>query len=422
MKKLNMLLARSSIFAIFIVIVTSSVTFAATLDEAIYSAHKNADEIAIRALNVNLSEVEVSHALQKFLPEVKYSIDRGSGRMNTSIEGYGVTNYDVKNDSFTIKEDLSLHRLIPEYIVRQNTLKSDLAKYQLFLNDFTIRMVQNYVDIIIARENLALAKDLDISIASEEYNSTIKKIIGSINIIDFLGVESRYDDSQSRIIQAQMQVQQLEDLYALYTKTQPTSMNLPTKFLLPANNLNDYLAMVRTSNKSLEDIRSRMIVASSSKNAAYVDLFLPKASVEYADKKSIFAFFPGTPSFQQKQLVMSLEMDIYDKGEKVSNIAKASILKRMTERELQMAHDTLEIQAKTLWGSHHSLYLLHQAKRKELEVEQARLNIAKAKFAKKSISLVDLVQVKANFYNAKINYLNTYKEFVVNYYKLLGTL
>lgn len=395
---------------------------AVTLDNAIQMAHENADQIAIQSLNLDLSKAEVTNALQKFLPRISYGFQRGTGTLTTSLYPGESMNYDIKNDTFSVKEDLSLHRIIPEYIVKQKTLQSNIAKYQMFLSDFTLLVVENYIGIIIARENLALAKDLDLSIASMNHDATIKNIIGSINVIEFLGIESRYDDSKARVIQAEMQVQQLESIYKLYTKSQPGNLSIPHKFILPTTTLQDYLAMVNETNKTLEDIKNRIIVTDSAKFASYADIFMPKLSAEYADMKSIFPFFAGAPSFRQKQFVTSAEFEIYDKGEKFTNVSKANIANRIVEREMLLEREKLQIKANNMWANHHSLYLLTQAKRKDLEVEQARVNIAKAKFKNRSISLVDMVKTQVNFYNAKINYLTTYKEFVLNYYKLLAML
>jgi len=405
----------------FIVLFVSEL-HAITLEDSIFNAYKNSNEIAIQQMNIDISKAEITHSLQKFLPSAKYSLQRGTGYVSgLSAAGFGSDHaYNIKNDTFSITSDLSLHQIIAIQIQSFQNLRSSKAKYSAFLNSFTVDIVQNHLDIIIANESLNLMKIMEKDIGIDKYNSQIKSITESINHIENIGVESKYDDITSRVIQSEMAFEILKDRYKTITKNDAKNLELPNKFKLPAINFEEYLEMTLRENKDLEDMKAQMIIVNSVNIASYLDLFMPKISVSYVDSKSIIAFLPGSPLIRTKATTTSLDFALYENGDKLNNTIQASIQKRILERKKLILEDSLKLSAKTYWSNHHSFLLLEKSKKKALEISNIKLAVALEKFSKKSISFSELVKMRVDFYNAKIDYLRVYREFVLNYYKILS--
>ncbi|QED23602.1 TolC family protein [Candidatus Deianiraea vastatrix] len=399
-------------------------SFATTLDETILLARRNSDQIAIQELNIDLSKAEIAHSLQKFLPSAKYNMQRGTGTVTgLSATGFGSDrDYKVKNDTLTVNFDLSLHQIIAKQVSSWQDFQSAKAKYRGFINSFTIDIVQNYIDIIIATESLELTKVMEKDIGAQKYTSQVKSITESINNIEYLGIESKYDDITSRVIQAEIALEQLKDTYRIFTKRDPSNLQLPSVFKLPAPNLAKYQEMVRANNTDLESMKAQITSISAAKTASYLDLIMPRISYIHQDAKSIIAFLPGAPIIRQKTDLLNLDFGIYENGDKVNQVIQASIQSRILEHQKALLADKLELSSKMYWANHHSLLLLYKSKKEALDIANVQLGIAKERFKKGSSSFISLIQSRVSFYNAKIDYLRAYREFVLNYYKMLSLI
>lgn len=408
-------------FFLVLFLLFQSISFSISLDESIKMAKNNSDELAMQYLSIESSESDFYSSLQKFLPSIKYSYSKGSGTVNIPDHVDNVS-FKSKNTSFSIEEDLSFHKIISNQTYAWNKLKSDKAKYQIFLNNLVLKTAETYMDVIISQENFELAKNLEKISSFDKYNASIKASLESINVNEYLGIESKSDDVTSRAIQSEMYKNIANDRYKIITKNDPKDFSLPVKFKLPTTNLNDYIKIVTENNKSIEDIKARLSMSESAKVASYSNLFLPDFKVFYTDSKSTLPFYPGNPTMRVKQLVGSLELSLYDKGDKINAINKANIATRSAEYELKIAKQEIEINAKTLWSMHHSLFLLQKSKKENLNIESNRLLTALNKYKLGNISFVDYLKIYTSFYNAKIDYLRIYKEFVINYYKIFSLL
>ncbi len=386
-------------------------------------AHRNSDRVAIAELGIDLMQSDFTAALQKFLPNISYAVQRGNGRFiypesNTGFFS-GTRDYNIKTDTFAISEDLSLHKILADQVSSWKKFKSESAKFKAFLHEITLLIVQKHLDIVIAGESLQLMKMIEQDLGHDLKNAKVKDIFESIEPSRYIAYESKHDDASARVLHAKMQLEALSDEYEVLTKSKPTNLELLAKFRLPATNFDDFLSIVMDSNKNIEAKRAIVEMLSAAKFASFADIFLPRLSLSYQDQKIVYAFLNGA-RVSDKRTVFEASFNLYDRGDKINTAVKASIYKRINEREFELLKKELQISAKKLWSNHHSFLILEKSKKKDVQIEDRNLQIASERLKKGSISFIDYLKIKVSFYNAKINYLNTYREFVLNYYTILS--
>ena len=413
-------------FIVFVALIASVTAFSQkkwTLKECVDYALENNISIKQNKLAANLAEKDVEISKGNFLPNLNAS---SSGRFNSGLS-QNTTGVLSATDNFSGSFNLSSSgnifngfRNLNSYKQAQLGVESSKLDIEFIQNDISLRVVNTYLNVLFAKENLNVAKT-----QSEINNKQIEAVksryeAGAVAKGELLNVQSTAaNDAQNVVRQenilniALLNLAQLLQIDSNNFDVANIDVGSPSSSLL-YNNANDvYLKAVgnRPEIKKAElNIKNSDLGIELSKGA-----FLPTLSYNVGISTSYYHqfnnLFPGqTNDYFFKQVLkdrvqygasLSLNIPIFNRFQTKNRVAKSIINKKQSEYALESQKLQLQQIIEQSFLDAKAAVKTYEAAKLSLDAQKEAFKNAQERYNFGSMTQFDFDQVRNRLVNAE---------------------
>lgn len=431
-------------FIVFVAILTSVATFSQkkwTLKECVDEALKKNISIQQNKLSVELAKKDVDIAKGNFLPNLNGS---SSGRFGFGSFIDDVSNTRISSDNFNATFNLNSNATIFNGFRNTNTykqaklgVKSSLEDLKVIENDISLRVVNTYLNILFAKENLEVAK-VQAAISKKQIEAADARFkAGAIAKGDLLNFQSTAaNDLQNVIAQENALELALLNLAQLLQEPAENFDVAPIDVGTPSANL-FYKSSNTVYSKSVERMpeitRAKLGVENANINIELAKgFYLPSLSI-FAGMGTGYSQRFNTKIFQNdyffKQLNdnlgynigLSLNIPIFNRFQTKNRVAQSYINKEVSELRLEneklVLKQTIEqafLDVKTALKTYEAAKISLEAQKEAFKNAQERYNYGAMTLFDFDLVRTRLVNTEAAMIRSKYDYV--FKTKVLQFY------
>jgi outer membrane protein len=423
-------------FILSLAFLTSIATFSQkqwTLKQCVDQALEKNISIQQNKLNVRLAEKDVAIAKGSFLPNLSFNNShRGTFGLSSGISGLN-TSQDRYNASFSLNTSGNIFngfRNTNTYKQAQLGIASSRLDLQKIENDISLFVVNGYLNILFAKENLAVAR-VQAAISKKQVTATNSSFeAGVIPKGDLLNAKSTAaNDFQNVIIQenaldiANLNLAQLLQVTIAGFDVSPINVGTPSSDLLYKNSSSVY---EKSLSRMPEIIGAELAIENADLNIEISKgSFLPTVSYSAGANTSYFTeigepdvrtiFDPITNTTSQeafgffKQLDeqlsyfagISISVPIFNRFQTKNRLAKSKINKEISETRLESEKLQLKQTIEQAFLDVKSGLKTFEAAKISLEAQQEAFKNAQERYNYGVITLFDFDLVRTRLVNAE---------------------
>ena len=406
------------IFKILLIILLAGRVYALDIDEAIKSTIENNPKVKIAIEKLNESKELIIFSRGAKLPLITGSISGTYKNSNTSTSTTSST-AETLTDVYklTITQNLYDSGVNDLEIERSKILfNNEMIKFKLTIQDLILDAIEGYLAVLNYEKSLEVTvKNYDSVSKAYEENKT-RFDLGSATLYDLQNAEASFAIVSTNLFAAKQNVEiskksflkvvgldaiNLEDILKINT--------LINFEKILENSLIDNLNLILLSN----DIKNKELLILKEKNLKKPNLDLTGTG-SYSDGGR---FDTGTES-SSASLALTLTVPIFKKGRDNSNIRKLQSQKLQNEISLLDSKDDLEL----LIANTFKDFKINESQMKSNQIIiksiETSLRSLQEEYNIGTKTITDLVEEEEKLLNAKVNYFNSKKDFLLNYFKL----
>lgn len=399
---------------------------AVTLPEVIRQAVNTQPKVLSQRYDVIASKYQLRQAYLKYLPTIDLSAGRGpevSDNSSTEAATGGSERLIRKEFSVTM-DQVIFDGFFRSSLVKERKANEAISKEQLrsIRNAVALGTAEAYQDVLKARAVVAIYQE---SIKSHQatLDASIKRVkSGAGGRSEVHLAASRMQLAQSKLQDAMNALDEANNKYQEYTGSLPPAVMEPP--LVPATAIpKDFETIWQTSsaeNPSLLSAQEKVVAAEARLKQTKAS-FMPTMSLDAADNRN--NELEGVPGPNDSaNIMLRVKYNIFSGGTQVeqyktdhANYIRAQFDLEATHRELydtvSTTWDALQVTTTRmpyLQGYQDQAYNVFLDYKREYKVGQR--------------SLFDVLNAENEYYNARINYLTGYNEWLDNHYRLLAMM
>ena len=407
-----------SIIILFIFIFFAKYTYALNIDETIKNTIKNNAKVKIALEKVNESKEIIIFATGSKLPTITSTISGTYSTANTNTTTESTTP-ETFTDSYkiTMKKNIYDFGLNNLEIERSNIIfNNELILFKLTIQDLILDAINGYLTVINYEKSLeANKKNYDaVSQALEETKTRFD--LGSATLYDLQNAEASFASATTNLFIAEQNL-------SLSKKSFKNIVGLDPINLEDILEINAYLNSEDIVNKSLHSNLNLLLITNDIKNNEILILKEKKSKKPSLD-------FTGTGLYSNAgrlengtentsgSLALTLTIPIFQQGQDDSNIRTYQSKILQSEMKLQDEKASLEI----LISNTYKDYKISESQMSSntiiIKSITTSLNSLKEEYNIGTKTISDLVEEEEKLLNANVNYLNSKKNYLINYFKL----
>ena len=406
------------ILLLLIIIFYSFQSFSINVDSTIESTVNNNPKVKIGIEKLNESKELIEKAIGAKLPTVTSTI---SG-VYSSSESQTVTS-STTPETFTDKYKLNITQNL--YDAGYNDLEIERSKllfnneiinFKIIIQDLILDAITGYLTVINYEKSLeATIKNHEFILKALDETKT-KFNFGSSTLYDLQDAESSFAVANANLFLAEQNVEISKISFKRIVGLEPIDLEdvIDIDFSVNLLSIIDN-AMINNFNLQLitNDIKNKEILLLKEKTTKkpYIDL---TGSAEYSDGGRID---DGTET-TKGSISLTLTIPIYQQGVDDSNIRKFQSQIIQSELNYEDFKEDLQIEISNVFKD----YNIGRAKMKSnlaiIKANETALESLKQEYSIGTKTITDLVQKEVELLSANVDFLNSKRDYLVNYFKL----
>lgn len=423
-------------FIVFVAILTSVATFSQkkwTLKECVDEALKKNISVQQNKLSVELAKKNVDIAKGNFLPNLSGS---SSGRYSEGLSANDqgiLTNTKNFNASFGLSSSgviFNGYRNTNTYKQAQLGVETSLYDLKQIENDISLRVVNNYLNVLFAKENLEVAK-VQAAISKKQIEAAQERFkAGAIAKGDLLNFQSTAaNDLQSLIAQENALDLALLNLAQLLQESAENFDVAPIEVGTPSANLlytDSKFVYEKSINTMPEIARAKLDIENADFN---IDLakgaYLPSLSYSLSLGSSYFYQFNNLRQGQTNAAFFDLLSDRFNYGGSISlnipifnrfqtknRVAQSYINKEISETRLENQKLVLKQTIEQAFLDVKTALKTYEAAKISLEAQKEAFKNAQERYNYGAMTLFDFDLVRTRLVNAEAAMIRSKYDYV----------
>ena len=402
---------------LFFIFLTSNLN-ALNIDEAIKSTILNNPKVKIAIEKVTESKELISYAYGSKKPTLTSTISGtyANADKNTSTAS---TTPETLTDKYqlTVSQNLYDAGYNELEIARSKILFNDeVIQFKITLQSLILEAIEGYLTVINYEKYLeANQKNYDsMSKAFEETKTRFD--IGSATLYDLQNAEASFATASSNLFAAEQNVQISNKSFKRVVGLQ--AINLED--VLNINNLVNLSNTIETAMDqnlnlllAISDIENKKILLLKEKKSKKPNLDI-SGTAEYSDSGRVDS---GT-KLTQGSVALTLTIPLYQKDQDNSNIRKYHSQILQSEMYLEDFRENIQIQIYNTYKDFKISESNMSTNQIVIQSIETSLKSLKEEYNIGTKTITDLVNEEEKLLNANVNYLNSKKNFITNYFKL----
>ena len=402
---------------LFFIFLTSNLN-ALNIDEAIKSTILNNPKVKIAIEKLTESKELISYAYGSKKPTLTSTISStyANADKNTSTAS---TTPETLTDKYqlTVSQNLYDAGYNELEIARSKILFNDeVIQFKITLQSLILEAIEGYLTVINYEKYLeANQKNYDsMSKAFEETKTRFD--IGSATLYDLQNAEASFATASSNLFAAEQNVQISNKSFKRVVGLQ--AINLED--VLNINNLVNLSNTIETAMDqnlnlllAISDIENKKILLLKEKKSKKPSLDI-SGTAEYSDSGRIDS---GT-KLTQGSVALTLTIPLYQKDQDNSNIRKYHSQILQSEIYLEDFREDIQIQIYNTYKDFKISESNMSTNQIVIQSIETSLNSLNEEYNIGTKTITDLVNEEEKLLNANVNYLNSKKNFITNYFKL----
>ena len=402
---------------LFFIFLTSNLN-ALNIDEAIKSTILNNPKVKIAIEKLTESKELISYAYGSKKPTLTSTISGtyANADKNTSTAS---TTPETLTDKYqlTVSQNLYDAGYNELEIARSKILFNDeVIQFKITLQSLILEAIEGYLTVINYEKYLeANQKNYDsMSKAFEETKTRFD--IGSATLYDLQNAEASFATASSNLFAAEQNVQISNKSFKRVVGLQ--AINLED--VLDINNLVNLSNTIETAMDqnlnlllAISDIENKKILLLKEKKSKKPSLDI-SGTAEYSDSGRIDS---GT-KLTQGSVALTLTIPLYQKDQDNSNIRKYHSQILQSEIYLEDFREDIQIQIYNTYKDFKISESNMSTNQIVIQSIETSLNSLNEEYNIGTKTITDLVNEEEKLLNANVNYLNSKKNFITNYFKL----
>ena len=402
---------------LFFIFLTSNLN-ALNIDEAIKSTILNNPKVKIAIEKLTESKELISYAYGSKKPTLTSTISGtyANADKNTSTAS---TTPETLTDKYqlTVSQNLYDAGYNELEIARSKILFNDeVIQFKITLQSLILEAIEGYLTVINYEKYLeANQKNYDsMSKAFEETKTRFD--IGSATLYDLQNAEASFATASSNLFAAEQNVQISNKSFKRVVGLQ--AINLED--VLNINNLVNLSNTIETAMDqnlnlllAISDIENKKILLLKEKKSKKPSLDI-SGTAEYSDSGRIDS---GT-KLTQGSVALTLTIPLYQKDQDNSNIRKYHSQILQSEIYLEDFREDIQIQIYNTYKDFKISESNMSTNQIVIQSIETSLNSLNEEYNIGTKTITDLINEEEKLLNANVNYLNSKKNFITNYFKL----
>ena len=402
---------------LFFIFLSSNLN-ALNIDEAIKSTILNNPKVKIAIEKLTESKELISYAYGSKKPTLTSTISGtyANADKNTSTAS---TTPETLTDKYqlTVSQNLYDAGYNELEIARSKILFNDeVIQFKITLQSLILEAIEGYLTVINYEKSLeANQKNYDsVSKAFEETKTRFD--IGSATLYDLQNAEASFATASSNLFAAEQNVQISNKSFKRVVGLQ--AINLED--VLNINNLVNLSNTIETAMDqnlnlllAISDIENKKILLLKEKKSKKPSLDI-SGTAEYSDSGRIDS---GT-KLTQGSVALTLTIPLYQKDQDNSNIRKYHSQILQSEIYLEDFREDIQIQIYNTYKDFKISESNMSTNQIVIQSIETSLNSLNEEYNIGTKTITDLVNEEEKLLNANVNYLNSKKNFITNYFKL----
>ena len=407
-----------NIIKILLIILLTGKVYALNIDEAIKSTIENNLKVKIAFEKLNESKELIVFASGSKLPLITGSISGTYKNSDTATSTISTT-AETLADSYklTITQNLYDAGVNDLEIERSKILfNNEVINFKSTIQDLILDAIEGYLVVLNFEKSLEVTKKNYDSVSKAYEESKTRFNLGSATLYNLQNAEASYAIASTNLFAAEQNVEISKKSFLRVVGLKPINLEdvleIDTLINLEKileNSLTDNLNLLLLSN----DIKNKEILILKEKKSKKPSLDLTGTG-SYSDGGRLDA---GTES-TSASITLTLSIPIFQKGQDDSDIRKFQSEKLQNEINLLDFQDDLEI----LIANTFKDFKINESKMKSNKIIiksiETSLNSLQEEYNIGTKTITDLVDEEEKLLKAKVNYFNSKKNFLLNYFKL----
>jgi outer membrane protein len=408
-----------------------------TLQECIQYALDNNIQIKRQQLLTNVGEKDYNQSKYNILPNLGANADHTwyDGRRFDQTKGSITTNSDM-TDEFSVSSGVTLFSGFQlKNTIEQNkyNLEKSLQDYQKAKNDISLQIATVFLQILSNQEALGIA-DNQLKTTTLQVEK-VKKLVnaGSKAKGDLLQIIAQEATEKYNVVNAKNNLKisylTLTQILELKSNEEFSIVTPDTLIISDINILSQVDDIYKTAEANLPEIKSAEFALKSSekgldiiKGKYYPTLGLSAGFISNYSKSLNYAFFKQIKDNNSNYVGLNLTIPIFNKFQTRTNVGKANIqvldatyslgqTKKSLYQEVQKAH----ADATASFERYNSANEAVTSNEESFKYIQQKFDVGLVSSVDYNISKNDLLKAKANYIQAKYEYM--FKLKVIDFYK-----
>ena len=402
---------------LFFIFLTSNLN-ALNIDEAIKSTILNNPKVKIAIEKLTESKELISYAYGSKKPTLTSTISGtyANADKNTSTAS---TTPETLTDKYqlTVSQNLYDAGYNELEIARSKILFNDeVIQFKITLQSLILEAIEGYLTVINYEKYLeANQKNYDSVLKAFEETKT-RFDIGSATLYDLQNAEASFATASSNLFAAEQNVQISNKSFKRVVGLQ--AINLED--VLNINNLVNLSNTIETAMDqnlnlllAISDIENKKILLLKEKKSKKPNLDI-SGTAEYSDSGRVDS---GT-KLTQGSVALTLTIPLYQKDQDNSNIRKYHSQILQSEIYLEDFREDIQIQIYNTYKDFKISESNMSTNQIVIQSIETSLNSLNEEYNIGTKTITDLVNEEEKLLNANVNYLNSKKNFITNYFKL----
>ncbi len=401
-----------------VIIFLCSNSFALDINDAIRSTIEKNPKVTIALEKLNESKELLIYSKGFKLPTISTTIS-GTYKNSDTTTSTSKSTPETFTDAYkiTISQNIYDAGYSDLEIERSKVLyNSELVKAQIIIQDLILDAIQGYLSVLNYEKSLeATRKNYDSVMKAYEETKT-RFNLGSATLYDLQDSEASYAVSKTNLFSAEENVKISKKTFNKIVGLKPLNLEdildidkLISLEMIVENSLKTNLEVILISN----NIKNKEILMLKEKKLKKANLDLTGTGL-YSNGSRLER---GTET-TSGSIALKLTIPLFQKGQDDSNIRKYRSQMFQEEIKLQDAKDDLEI---LIYNTYKDFKISQSRMQSNLiiikSIETA-LESLKEEYSIGTKTINNLVDEEEKLLNANVNYLNSKKDLVLNYFKI----
>ena len=408
-----------SLLIIFSLYFVSLNTLALSIDDTIKNTVKNNSKIKIGLEKLQESKELIEKSYGAKLPNITSQIlgTYSNSDLNTSTAGSTTPEYFTDKYKLTITQNLFDAGFNDLEIERSKILfENELINFKISVQNLILDAITGYL-LVINYENALTAneKNFDsISKALEEIK--IKFKLGSSTLYELQNAESAYAIAKVNLFTAEQNLEVSKKSFKNIVGVNPIDL----ENIIDVNNSINVDSVIKNAKEKnlnilliLSDIKNKEILLLKERKTKKPNIDL-SGSAEYSDGTRIDKGNKSTIG----SISLTITIPLFQQGIDDSNIRKYTSQILQSEFNLQDYRDNLEILILNTFKD----FKISEAKMNSnlavIKASKTALEILNEEYDIGTKSVIDIVDEEGKLLSANVDYLNSKRDYLVNYFKI----